>query len=307
MARQISRRRTHSARCPAFSLVELLVVIGIIAILIGLLMPTLSVARRQAMLTRCLATQREIGTAALLHAQAHQGYFPVAGDFGAGPSGRVTGVTPAMVGDVGQRRYKYLHVKESFFTGMTLAPWHAALAVYMGKRSLDGLNNVDYLDDEIGSRSYLKYFICQSHAYDAAELPNSIIYKGGNLIWMLQQSYVVNEAVFGINDKLGRLRGKAASIRRPSQTVMLADGITSLPRGYSWAGRGVNWATFVNKVAAPPITLADALKGNSKAGDSPSFDRLRHRGKLNVLFCDGHAETLPVSPAGLKSVYLLAQ
>ncbi|MEM4247043.1 MAG: type II secretion system protein [Candidatus Woesearchaeota archaeon] len=75
MTRSLSRRR-------AFTLVELLVVIGIIAVLIGILLPTLGKARESGRRTVCMNNVRQIGIGFLMYAEANKGALPKDGEDG---------------------------------------------------------------------------------------------------------------------------------------------------------------------------------------------------------------------------------
>ena len=63
-------------RNKGFTLVELLVVIGIIAVLISILLPTLSKARNNAMRVKCSAQLRQVGVASVIYANENRGYLP---------------------------------------------------------------------------------------------------------------------------------------------------------------------------------------------------------------------------------------
>lgn len=68
MARRVSRS--------GFTLVELLVVIGIIAVLVALLLPALNKARAATQTVACLSNQRQIGIALAMYCTDNKGYLP---------------------------------------------------------------------------------------------------------------------------------------------------------------------------------------------------------------------------------------
>src|SRR4051794_14744992 len=72
-------RPSHSPRPVrlGFTLVELLVVIGIIALLISILLPSLNKARKAANTIKCKSAMRQVGYGFLMYANDNKGAFPV--------------------------------------------------------------------------------------------------------------------------------------------------------------------------------------------------------------------------------------
>ena len=80
----------------AFTLVELLVVIGIIALLVSILLPALNKAREDAKRVRCLSNQRQLVMAWQMYASDNKGHFAGA-NTPTWPSRRPGGTGPRQV------------------------------------------------------------------------------------------------------------------------------------------------------------------------------------------------------------------
>lgn len=100
----------------AFSLTELLVVIGILALLVSLLVPTFTRSRERAKKAKCQAVLRQVYLLTRMYADDHDGEMPVRADLFPGgkfpdcPSSPQSG--PEIEGDRGYRWiYYYLHRK----------------------------------------------------------------------------------------------------------------------------------------------------------------------------------------------------
>jgi len=300
-------KQRHCCRITGgFTLVELLVVIGIIALLISILLPALTRARRQAQRVACSAKLHQIMIAASLHANNHHGYYPLVGV--------LPGISPEeAISDPYAQNYSYLSYSGSS-SGRQLAPITIALAGEMGYKGVFyATSNSAAVPDMMDGSSYSRNFRCPSQASSPIEVVNGapaayfLVYYSSSATetgsYSEPQSYIYNEAVLGYNDSLGRLRGQASRVHQPALTMFAADGIHGK---FSSEVPGYGMCTLYNNRSLAPVTMGDAYVGNPRVADDPNcYDSIRHQGRLNVAFCDGHVETRTISYNDLNLIFLL--
>lgn len=272
-----------------FSLVELLVVIGIIALVLAMLLPALGRARQQANALQCLANLRTIGHAAMLHVNEHGGYLPSAGwewDCAGGIA------NPAGMEDIAERKYMYYldnGVKRPL-------PVTAALAASLGVEvRTDSREN---LSRDLASETLRRLFRCPSQLIELSGL-TQLGDDGGT--WHAPEeisSYAFNEAMLGRRpDPLTAACPKGLLTRAidPAQTLLAMDGRTRDP---------VSSPYFLVFNDGPDDTLYE-FDQTTRTGRNGAelLDYWRHDRRMNVVFLDGHAETLPMEPETYKRVY----
>ena len=275
----------------AFSLSELIVVVGVIAVLVSFLMPALGTVRERANLTQCLANLRSIGQAAQLHLNEHGGYLPCGG-WHWSPIGGV--LNPAGLGDDEATRFDY------YTDGGERRPMPitAALSQYMGvKVRTDSREN---LQQDLQTEALRRQWRCPSQLVEASGWSQ----KDSNG-WTSPEevsSYAFNEALLGRRDRTPEQiasgqkwpypMAHATTVRRPSEVLLFIDGRTR---------NQTDRRCFSVHDYGPEDTLYEF---HARSG-SEVLDFFRHRGKFNVLYVDGHAQTEPMGDDDLKRVCIM--
>jgi len=283
-----------STRRRAFTLVELLVVIGVIALSISLLLPSLNVAREAARRVACQSNLRQIGALTMLHAGEHKGYAPLAGYL------TDTAGLPNQLGDSGMTRYVYFDDAGTLRT----APYSAALAKLVGV-TLDFSSPAALqagLDQDNGIK---KVFWCPS---TDAPIYTQMTYSFGQSQFIrTYSSYVANMFVFG-DKSVGQvrdLRGQLGKVKSPSETLLFADGMDENFAPFGAPAWSPMFFWLWNLPSDGKWTLWDVESQNGEAGFYTMLrDKKRHRNMMNVLFADGHVATVRMDQGGLSSVLL---
>jgi prepilin-type N-terminal cleavage/methylation domain-containing protein/prepilin-type processing-associated H-X9-DG protein len=301
MAQRIGLQKCASrCRKNGFTLVELLVVIGIIALLISILLPSLSAAREASNRIKCASNLRQIGNACMLHAAEHQGYYPFAGAVNSTTGGPVTAATPANMDDAYSTRYTYISAPGY---PRVIAPFPIALAKYLGGVTTppDVASSVTAMASNAG---FTRVFQCPSQTY----APQSFFVTDNttSVAWssmLMTNSYQLNEGFLGATDggwNAVRYWGRVSAIRRSTDTVLALDGQPRNQSGYQIV-TCYNLQTdnaLTNTTPDRPATVGDAMRGVQMdpnqgdwlGGNATQFDPLRHKNRMNVLFIDGHVQ-----------------
>ena len=270
-----------------FSLIELITVIGIIALMIGLLLPALVRARQAANMIACALNLRQIYQAAMNRSIEHDGYIQIAGSVNG-----LDDMSPQSLDDPQEKRYLWFDDDGT----RRPAPLQAALAPYLGNRNVR-LDSEANLVADIDQGIVRKIFTCPSQLE-----PQAGIMIGGLGSWAgvrVPTSYVYNEGLLGFEASPHRLRGKLSKANPAAEIVFLTDG---LPRSDD---------TPYNAWYPPAegrFTLGDVYANNGPGGDPTQFDPFRHpQFRMNVVFCDGHVETLVINERDLVHGVLMSE
>lgn len=287
-----------------FTLVELLVVLGIITLLIAILLPAVVRSQQQAARVACLTRLQQIGHAEQQFAAEHLNHLPTGGWNYADkwPDSQTNGqssnsahsATPQGLHDTAEKNFVY-------YTDNGLnrpLPITAALAPYLGVKV--NLGSREGLITSLNGDAMKAIFRCP--ALSAKQDLSGITQRDDADGWMAPpefSAYVFNEAALGMRspqDSLGNIPPMANLARmRSSSTVMFA--MDGRPRNQDTD----NWLMVFDKT--PIDTLYDFQQNTLEGGwGKQSFDHERHQGTMNVLFLDGHAENIHMTPGDLKTV-----
>ena len=242
--------RRSAVRRVGFTLVELLVVIGIIAVLVGLLLPALAKVRAVAQSAKCLSNLHQLAIASAQYAVETKGYLPY-------PVATLTGDNMALTGQ----------------TSAENMVWYNVLDPYL--QSMDVKSPITGVD---AARHYTP--VKQDPVWQSFGSVD-VLATAQNPVLGATRTYKMNTHLRHNNTRnLPASAALATLTYRPAR-------VTEVPNDSNFVYLGD--AVGIDTVGPiPDVTEGDAfdMEVNRPTNANPA---LRHSGGANLLFVDGHA------------------
>lgn len=240
---------SHRRSRGAFTLVELLVVIGIVALLISILLPALNRAREQANAVKCASNLRQLYTATTVYAALYRGYqTPAQGS-------NAAGTNPLM----------------TYHTNMQYNWWGTEMMGRgMGVKVLDfpaGDHQAEKDQIESALERTRKYFDCPSFIKDTA-------LNNGGYQWAGDYAY---------NSSMGDARHYVSAAGRAAVAPFVQR--SKIP---GWVLMALDTRALISGNEDRFSSTGDITKINqTPASGNRANAGTPHSGKTNMLFCDG--------------------
>ena len=289
-----ARLPRSGSRRSAFTLVELLVVIGIIALLIGILLPTLSQARQSANAVKCLSNNRSFAQAAIQFAADRQDGRMIDSELRRDffKTGNGQGSVPKIFSEMG-----YLNLQED--PEIIFCPSASELGLPMGTAQPN-------LRHGTVSTHWVRDFTNDGRGFDYGNPDDNPYYSEGSYGmngWFIYTKQTPKSGTFTSGDIIGDIRvkstsrsaltsedlffGKIARVEDAVNTPMIGDAVWS--EVFAFEGDASN-PTLKTEDEQNPWPLAS---GDGITGAQHQLNRYviaRHGDGINMAFVDGHAE-----------------
>lgn len=297
----------HARR--GFTLVELLVVIGIIALLIAILLPALTAARRQANTLKCATQLREIGNCFQFYYIDNKGYWPV---------GRVDYnmyVPPT------SPLYNQYTIDDTKYpdAGGNAGYWYTFLTKYATKAKL-GTTSTN-AQEAAAARASIFWGCTAWQGYASGAIGGinrTQLGYGMNVYPLFSEGSPAfgggvpakAQATMNTGSTLSGGFFKARYWTRPSQRALVADSGFWVDDCIAAPATGImpGQKMLFNTNPILPYagsTLVDTYRHGvypGPSGDGVTYSATGGKISYNILYCDGHVSTIPERTESIRSV-----